>query len=541
MAEDIEHLLNQIEHREIVLPEFQREFTWDKNQSKLLIDSLLEEYPTGSLLLWATSDPPALKNMPDFDSDGRVQVLLDGQQRLTVLYLLIKDAIPPYYSKLDNDPRNLFYNLETRELTYYKKNEMQGNARWVAVTECFKQDTVEAGPIASEIADESDNRFELFQKYQSNLEALRKIVSEEFPIMQVDDDSTLQQALTVFDRVNSQGTPLSDADIALAHMVSSWPETRREFKSKLTELNAAGFDFDLTFLVRAMNATINQSAEFEHLQGLSAAELQAGWSDLSRILDYLLNVLRDHAYVYSTDDLNTPYVLVPMIAYLSMMDGEFRSAQERNRMLYWMYAALIQRRHTRSLDAALRQDMNVIENDEPLVALVTTLKEEEGDPHVEPENLDMRGIRHPLYNMMRIVIRQRGGVDWRNGIELAQPVGDDYSIQSHHIFPRAQLQRAGYDTASNHYDKKRVNEIGNRVPATRAGNIDISDDPPSEYLPKVQAAYPNALQPAFVPEDESLWEIENYEHFLRERRERIAAGVNEYLDSLVDETFVIAD
>ena len=350
---------------------------------------------------------------------------------------------------------------------------MQNDPRWVAVTECFKEDSVDAGSIASQIADGDDDRFELFQQYQNNLEELRNIVSEEFPIMQVDDDSTLQQALTVFDRVNSQGIPLSDADIALAHMVSSWPETRRKFKKKLAELEDAGFNFDLTFLVRAMNAMINQSAEFEHLHDLSATELQTGWENLSRILDYLLNVLRDHAYVYSTGDLNTPYVLIPMIAYLSMTGGELRSARERNRMLYWMYAALIQRRHTRSLDAALRQDMNVLDSDNSLAALVTTLKEEEGDPHVAPENLDMRGIRHPLYNMMRIVIRQQGGIDWRNGIELAQPVGDNYSIQSHHIFPRGQLQEAGYDTGSNHHDKKRVNEIANRVPATRSGNIDI--------------------------------------------------------------------
>lgn len=541
MSEDTAHLLNQIEHHEIVLPEFQREFTWDKNQSKLLIDSLLEGYPAGSLLLWATDDPPALKNMPDFEAHGRVQVLLDGQQRLTVLYLLVKDEIPPYYSEIDNDPRNLYYNLETRELTYYKKNEMQNDPRWVAVTDCFEEEAVDAGEIAGDWVGDEQDRFDRFQQYQGSLEALRNIVNDEFPIMQVDDDSTLQQALTVFDRVNSQGTPLSDADIALAHMVSSWPQTRRVFKDKLATLEEVGFEFDLTFLVRAINAAINQSAEFEHLHELSAAEMQDGWSDLSQILDYLVNVLRDHAYVYSTDDLNTPYVLVPMIAYLSMTGGEFRSAQERNRMLYWMYAALIQRRHTRSLDAALRQDMNVLEGEDPLAALVTTLKEEEGDPHVTPENLDMRGIRHPLYNMMRIVIRKRGGVDWRNGIELAQPVGDDYDIQSHHIFPRAQLQRAGYDTGNNHHDKKRVNEIANRVPATRSGNIDISDDPPAEYLPKVKAAYPNALDPAFVPEDPLLWKMDNYEEFLGERRERIAAGINGYLGGLVDEEFVIAD
>lgn len=539
MSEDVDHLLNQIEHKEIVLPEFQREFTWDRDQSKLLIDSLLERYPTGSLLFWASDDPPALKNSPSVQAGSRVEVLLDGQQRLTVLYLLVKDEIPPYYSEISNDPRNLYYNLESQELQYYKKTEMKGDRRWVPVTKCFAEESLDVGEIAEEIAEQEDtDRFELFQAFQSNLSAIRSIVNIEFPIMQVDDSSSLQEALIVFDRVNSQGTPLSDADIALAHMVSSWPETRRRFKAKLQELDDAGFEFDLTFLVRAINAVINQSAEFEHLHQQSEAALQAGWTELSGILDYLINVLRNHAYIYSTKDLNTPYVLIPIIGYLAAYRGEFRSAQERDRMLYWMYAALLQRRHTRSLDASLLQDLNTLTEDEPLVALVTTLKEEEGDPHVSPENLDMRGIRHPLYNMMSIVIRAQGGVDWRNGIELSQPIGEQYSIESHHIFPRAQLTRSGYDPGDNHHDKKRVNEIANRVPLTRSGNLDIFDSPPAEYLPTVREHYPGALRPAFVPADERLWETENYEDFLAERRRLIADGINQYMDSLVSEQFL---
>lgn len=538
MSEDINHLLNEIEHNEIVLPEFQREFTWDGDQSKLLIDSLLEGYPTGSLLLWATDDPPALKNSPDIPDDTRVEVLLDGQQRLTVLYLFVKDEIPPYYSDIDNDPRNLYYNLETRELQYYKKNEMKGDPRWVPVTDCYAEESIDVGEIVGGIVDEGTERYELFQQFQRNLDDLQSIVNVEFPIMQVDDESSLSEALTVFDRVNSQGTPLSDADIALAHMVSAWPETRRRFKEKLRDLDHEGFEFDLTFLVRAMNAVINQSAEYEHLHDNSKATLQQGWEELSSILDYLLNVLRNHAYIYSTSDLNTPYVLVPVIGYLALNGGEFRSARERDRMLYWMYAALLQRRHTRSLDASLLQDLNVLDDDEPIAALVTTLKEEEGDPHVSPENLDMRGIRHPLYNMMSIVIRAREGVDWRNGIELSQPIGDKYSIESHHIFPRAQLRRAGYDSGSNHHDRKRVNEIANRVPLTRSGNLDIFDSPPAEYLPTVKEKYPNSLEPAFVPQDEALWQMENYEEFLAERRRLIAEGINSYLDSLVKESFL---
>ena len=89
MEEKTATLLNKIENSEMVLPEFQREFTWNKQQSLELVDSLLKEYPIGSLLIWRTSNIPALKNMPTFEANGRVDVLLDGQQRLTALYIAI--------------------------------------------------------------------------------------------------------------------------------------------------------------------------------------------------------------------------------------------------------------------------------------------------------------------------------------------------------------------------------------------------------------------------------------------------------------------
>ncbi|KYH24017.1 hypothetical protein HAPAU_40960 [Halalkalicoccus paucihalophilus] len=532
MSESIEQLLNKIENRELVLPEFQREFTWSHEQAKLLVDSLMEGYPTGSLLLWKTNEPPALKNMPDYEPDGRVEVLLDGQQRLTVLYLLVKDKIPPYYADLPKDPRNLYYNLATGNLKYYKKSEMSGDPRWVRVADCFSS---ENEPNVSSIVDNlfDEDKFEKYTKFDENLNQLEDIIEEEVPVMYVKDDASLKAALTVFDRVNSQGTPLTESDIALAHMVSSWPETRRVFKEKLQDLEQEGFEFDLPFLARGMNAVINCRAEYSQLHEVSEESLRNGWDELTEILDYLINILRHHAYIYTTDDLNTPNVLIPMIAHLSRHNKEFRSENERNMMLYWMYGALLLRRYSRSVDANLAQDLNALSETEPLKALVATLKEEEGEPTVTASNLDLRAVNHPLYNMMCIVIRSRGGVDWRNGLDLSEPYGNSYKIERHHIFPRSRLSEAGYDTGDNHYDKKRVNEIANRVPLTKSGNIGIFNDHPIDYLPQVERNYPDALDTHMVPTDRDLWEIDQYEEFLAARRDLIAAGINDYLESLI--------
>ena len=85
--------------------------------------------------------------------------------------------------------------------------------------------------------------------------------------------------------------------------------------------------------------------------------------------------------------------------------------------------------------------------------------------------------------------------------------GDRYAIQSHDIFPRAQLKRAGYDSGNNHHDRKRVNEIANRVPLTQSGNLDIFDSRPTEYLPTVRKNHLDALEPVFIPLDERLWKV----------------------------------
>ncbi|WP_435073248.1 hypothetical protein [Halorubrum sp. HHNYT27] len=81
-----------------------------------------------------------------------------------------------------------------------------------------------------------------------------------------------------------------------------------------------------------------------------------------------------------------------------------------------------------------------------------------------------------------------------------------------------------------------VNEIANRVPLTESGNLDIFDSRPTEYLPTVRENHRGALKPAFIPLDERLWKIENYEEFLAKRQQLIAEGISDYLDGLVEDS-----
>jgi len=136
----ISELIDSISKRDLVLPEFQREFIWTKEQAKQLMVSLVKGYPVGSLLFWKTDHPPELKNVTELpEKFGMIQVILDGQQRLTTLYMLINGEIPPYYTEVHvrTNPRELYYNLDSGEFQYYQASRMRGNPLWWRVVDCF--------------------------------------------------------------------------------------------------------------------------------------------------------------------------------------------------------------------------------------------------------------------------------------------------------------------------------------------------------------------------------------------------------------------
>ena len=146
----IRELLDSIRKQDLVLPEFQREYVWKREQSKQLMVSLLKDYPVGGLLFWKTDEPPELKNIDDLPEKlGTIQVILDGQQRLTTLYLLVNGDIPPFYSEKDiqYDPRVLYYNIENGDFQYYQATKMKDNPVWFRVIDCFNDNDINVFPF----------------------------------------------------------------------------------------------------------------------------------------------------------------------------------------------------------------------------------------------------------------------------------------------------------------------------------------------------------------------------------------------------------
>lgn len=532
----IHHLMDGIDKRDIVLPEFQREYVWTRDQAKQLVASLMKEYPLGSLLFWKTVTPPELKNLDvDPSQVGSTTIILDGQQRLTTLYLLMRGTVPFYYREEDitNDPRGLHINLRNGELQYYQPSIMKSDPAWVSVVDCFTKD-IDVFEIADQLLEEGQVFKTLAKQLDRTLSCLKDIEKIDIPEQTVPANASLDSAIDIFDLVNSQGTKLTDAELALTHITGKWSDARRTMKAKIEVLEARNLQFDLTFMTRALTGVVTKRALFEQIHSVEKPELLAGWRDVDKILDYLTNILPQRACIHSTQDMNTTNLLVPLIVYLALHNRRFPSDRSMKNAIHWLYAAHMWARYTSQTDQRLEHDVSIVVREEsPWDSLRVQIVDQRGRIEVKPNDLEGRGTQHPFYRTMYILSKTQGAVDWVNGAALGVPQEGPYKLHSHHIFPQSLLYKH-YDS-ENHLHRKIVNEVANRAFLTADANQSISNRPPHEYLSEIEERFPSALTHQFIPMDPSLWHVDRFEDFLSARREIMARKMNEFMDSLIKE------
>lgn len=514
--------MERIRLHEIALPEFQREYVWEAEQAQKLLQSLYKGYPTGTLLFWETTTPPATKQAQEaLKVSGQQQIILDGQQRLTALYLLTRGEPPPYYGLKDiaHDPRGLEFDLVEGE--FRTPRDGVRPPAWIPVPECF-QDAPDYVSIAKTVTglQQGEALTIIVEQCVNNWTRLRSILDYDYPVQIVPVSATLNEAIDVFDRVNSSGTKLTPAELALTHISGKWPEARQTMKALLDQLAAHHFHFDLDFLVRTLAGVVSGRAGFVELRRLPAEKLRAGWQQLEQALTALIPSILGQAAISSDAQLSAAEVLIPLAVYLVRNGGAFPNEQARRRAFYWLYAANMWGRYVGELEQRLAHDLSIARhNPDPWGELVAAIIEQRARLDVRPADLEGRGPEHPLYRMAQIVMAARGAVDWFNGVPLAAVP----HAQSHSLFVPAE-QGAAFDEP---IARRHADEIANQVwlikePAT----------PLLDALPRLAQQQPKVLEQHCIPDDSDLWQSQQFDNFLSARREHIAAAINTLMQSL---------
>jgi uncharacterized protein with ParB-like and HNH nuclease domain len=239
------------------LPNIQRPFVWKEDQIERLFDSILREYPIGTLLVWKTKSKIRRRKfidnykldikLTDFyvtEDDKQKMLVLDGQQRLQSLFIGLLGS----YEK-----KELCLNVLSGELV--APEDIRYKFKFFANTEIkapwFKlKDIVFSNKEYDETADLLKAKFDTDlsdvdkKKITRIVAKLTRIFgTEENLVYQVVDSVDNSELYTeddiveIFIRANSGGTPLGKSDLLFSLLTSSWDEADEQMEDLLETLN----------------------------------------------------------------------------------------------------------------------------------------------------------------------------------------------------------------------------------------------------------------------------------------------------------------
>lgn len=521
----ISTILDQIDMGTIALPNFQRGFVWNRDQVKGLISSLYRKFPVGSLLGWVTPSDGAPTRGDGSVSPGVVNLLLDGQQRVTSLYGIIRGKPPNFF---DGDIRTitgLHFNLVDETFEFFMPAKMKDDPMWLNVTDIMQHGAASVFSALMEKVDIKDKMSD-YLKRLNDIDQIKQIELHDEKI--TGDDKTIDIVVEIFNRINSGGTKLSTGDLALAKICASWPEARDEMKVRLRKWRTAGYHFTLEWFLRNINAILTGEAYFSALKDVNTTTFKKGLEVAEQKIDELLNLISSRLGLDHDRVLGGRGAIPLMTTYVSKHTEKHLSHAEQDKLLYWYIHTFLWGRYAGSTESVLKQDLSLIKGkDIALDSIIDNLRKTRGDLTIHEGDVSGWSTGARFYPLLYLITRVCGAKDWGSGVELSSfMLGKLSSLQVHHIFPKATLYEKGFE-------RSEVNAVANYTFQTQETNLWLGKRSPEEYFEEVEKKHPGSLKSHWIPMDKTLWKFENYRDFLKERRILIAKAANDFLGSLL--------
>lgn len=527
----ISTILDHIDSGHMALPEFQRGYVWNRDQVRGLFDSLYKRHPVGGLLVWATEAKGATHRGAGALAQGVVKLLLDGQQRMTSIYGVVRGRPPKFFDGNARAFQGLRFHLDSETFEFYQPVKMRDDPLWIDVTALMKAGNAGLGEFVGQLSAQP----ELAPKvgdYVGRLSRLLSITDIDLHVEEVTGaDKSLDVVVDIFNRVNSGGTKLSKGDLALARISADWPEGRDAMRAKLAEWGKAGYQFNLDWLLRSVNTVLTGEAKFLHLHEKTADEVQDALNRATRHIDTILNLIGGRLGLDHNRVLFGRFAVPVMARYLDLRQQRRlgpMDERERDKLLFWYAQAAMWGRFSGSTETYIDQDLSALDGEgDGLDRLLEQLRLWHGGLRAEPEHFTGWSLGSRFYPVLYMLTRMGGSRDWGSGLPLkASLLGKMSSLEVHHIFPKAQLYK-------RKHSRTLVNALANYCFLTKDTNLNISSRPPQEYFPEIEAAHPGALASQWIPMEPELWKLERFEEFLEARKVLLAAELNNRMQELL--------
>ena len=525
----VQKLLNDIDNEMLMLPNFQRSFVWKRPDIREFIDSVYRAYPVGALTTWQTERP--IDAGGGSRLDGRqdpINYILDGQQRITSLYGVIRGKLPPFHSSTHNPTEGLLFHVKDRRFAFERTADVRDNPEglWVNVTRLF-QDGGLASERAGLVERARPKQDDLFD-YNTAMERLVSRLTEvELPVLELQDSTlSVEEVVEIFNKINKGGKKLTAYELAFAVLSVGWPEVRTDFQN-VVDGWAGRIEMDIDLLLRIVNAVATNSGKLS-IEKVPVQDVKRLLRETAQAVDHILNLLADRLGLDYPRVLKQRLPLAVMAKFVVQNGGRVRDPLQRDKLLCWYVFSAVFGTYLQAPESRITRDLAAITNQESdgLQKLIDNIKLDRPELRIVESDLDSTWSSSTFFTILYMLTRVYGARDWDTGEPLRHGMlGQNSKLEMHHIFPKNLLSTAG---KSN----KQANNLANFAFQTSLTNKSIGASDPADYLAAISKEYPGALESQWVPMERSHWQVANYDDFLRGRQGKLAEAANEFLDRL---------
>ena len=369
----IKKAIENIKKKQYVLPSIQREFVWDTEQIEKLFDSLMRDYPISTFLFWKVEKNKVkdfqfyefLKHYhgknakhntkADLDGDEDIIALLDGQQRLTSIFISLCGTYAkkaPYY-RWDSPhafPKkrlylNLISNSEEIEVEYDFKflSEMELEEKESGIWfECSK--ILEFTDISKVMEYLMLNGLMDTSKYTkieasfalNTLNQFFNVIHQKGTLSYyLEESEELDKVLQIFIRINSGGTKLSYSDLLLSIATAQWKDkdAREIIHEFVDEINAIGdgFNFNKDFVLKSCLVLADFTDikfKVDNFTKDNMAIIEQNWEKTSEAVRKAIELVAKLGY--SRDNLLATNALIPIAYFIYKNENENTILHSKN-------------------------------------------------------------------------------------------------------------------------------------------------------------------------------------------------------------------
>ena len=521
-------LLVMVEDGKAQLPDFQRSWVWDDTKICKLIESITSGFPMGAAMFLANGGDQIHFKYRMFEGVDNPSpampewLVLDGQQRLTTLYQVLKSPKATNTRLETNKDATIkrFYYLDIKKCLDPTADRLEAI---VSVSE-KKQQTADIGRtitldlstpekeyenlmfplnITFSNASTDDWRFEMENYYgndnehrllfrEFNQKILRPILEYNMPVIQLDKDTPKEAVCQIFENVNTGGVPLTVFELVTATFAADgyelrkdWDETKAKFAKKvngelLKDITGANFLAAMTLLI-TYNNRISSGTDEIAVTCKKRDILRIDVQDYKKYHDSLIAGFCNaadflvHQGIFRSRDLPYSSQLIPLAAIYAFdndHDKLLSLGSNKDKLSQWYWCGVMGELYGGANEARFALDIIgmfkwMSGGDVPDTVYRSSI--------IPTRLLTMQTRNSAAYKGIMAIILQDSPLDFMTGNKMDIAAYIDEEADIHHIFPEAYCANADLP-------RKKWNSVVNKTPIYATSNRSIGGHAPSIYI-----------------------------------------------------------